>query len=152
MATRNGQLDTRIEVVTPENISFEYRVAGPFRRYLAYLIDLTLRTFVFVLLYFAVMLPFSAVGLYGFGFAIVVIIWFISSWFYGGLLETYWNGQTVGKRLLGIRVLTMDGQPINGLQLSSGFHKFGLCLCIVNRGGAITQGILGIFAGYVHIS
>ena len=64
MATRNGQLDTSIEVITPENISFEYRVAGPFRRYLAYLIDLALRLFVFVVLYIGVMLLFGSVGLY----------------------------------------------------------------------------------------
>ena len=37
-------------------------------------------------------------------------------WFYGGLFETFWNGQTPGKRLLGIRVITLDGQPINALQ------------------------------------
>lgn len=116
MATRNDQLDTSIEVVTPENISFQYRVAGPFRRYLAYLIDLILRLFVIVMVYLGVMFVFGAVGLYGFGIFIALILWFVSSWFYGGLLETYWNGQTVGKRLLGLRVLSMDGQPINGLQ------------------------------------
>jgi len=41
---------------------------------------------------------------------------FVVEWFYGGLFETFWNGQTPGKWLLGIRVLTVDGQPINGLQ------------------------------------
>jgi uncharacterized RDD family membrane protein YckC len=28
---------------------------------------------------------------------------------YGGLLEAYWNGQTVGKRLLGIKVVDWQG-------------------------------------------
>ena len=37
------QLDTQIEIVTPENIAFRYRVAGPFRRLPAYLIDLAIR-------------------------------------------------------------------------------------------------------------
>jgi uncharacterized RDD family membrane protein YckC len=27
-------------------------------------------------------------------------------WFYGGIFETYFNGQTPGKRLVGIRTLT----------------------------------------------
>ena len=37
-------------------------------------------------------------------------------WFYGGLFETFWNGQTPGKKLLGIRVLQANGEPINGMQ------------------------------------
>lgn len=31
---------------------------------------------------------------------------------YGGLLEGYWNGQTVGKRAVGIRVVDETGEPI----------------------------------------
>ncbi len=38
------------------------------------------------------------------------------SWFYGGLFETFWNGQTPGKRLLHLRVLTVDGEPISAWQ------------------------------------
>jgi len=37
-------------------------------------------------------------------------------WFYGGLFETFCNGQTPGKRLMEIRVLSIDGRPIDGLQ------------------------------------
>jgi len=36
--------------------------------------------------------------------------------FYGGLFETFWNGQTPGKKACGLRVLTAEGQPINALQ------------------------------------
>lgn len=32
---------------------------------------------------------------------------------YGAVLETYWNGQTVGKRLMGIRVVDETGGPID---------------------------------------
>ena len=45
-----------------------------------------------------------------------VPLWFALFFFYGGLFETFWNGQTPGKRLLRIRVLGLDGQPINGMQ------------------------------------
>jgi uncharacterized RDD family membrane protein YckC len=47
MAQGIEQLNTTIRVVTPENIAFEYRIAGPSRRFLAYLIDLMLRCFIF---------------------------------------------------------------------------------------------------------
>ena len=36
-------LDTTIAVVTPENIAFNYQLAGPFRRLPAYLIDIAIR-------------------------------------------------------------------------------------------------------------
>jgi uncharacterized RDD family membrane protein YckC len=48
--------------------------------------------------------------------ALLVVSWFVIDWFYGGLFETLMNGQTPGKAALGLRVLTEDGQPINGLQ------------------------------------
>ncbi|MBI3469552.1 MAG: RDD family protein, partial [Planctomycetes bacterium] len=34
----------------------------------------------------------------------------------GGLFETFWNGQTPGKRMMNIRVISVDGQPIRGWQ------------------------------------
>jgi hypothetical protein len=37
-------------------------------------------------------------------------------WFYGVLFETFLNGQTPGKYVLGLRVLSENGQPINGMQ------------------------------------
>ena len=37
------QLDSAIEIVTPENIAFRYEVAGPFRRMPAFLIDFAIR-------------------------------------------------------------------------------------------------------------
>ena len=43
------QLDSRIDIVTPENIAFHYLLAGPFRRLPAYLIDCAIIT-VFLLI------------------------------------------------------------------------------------------------------
>jgi uncharacterized RDD family membrane protein YckC len=45
-----------------------------------------------------------------------LIAYFLLEWFYGGLFETWMNGQTPGKWVLGIRVLSVDGQPINAVQ------------------------------------
>lgn len=117
MAQRNKPLDATIDIVTPENISFRYRVAGPFRRLPAFLIDLMLRMGV----WFAVIFLLSIANIVqvvdtAFGIAFMLILIFVMEWLYGGVLETYWNGQTVGKRVMGIRVLSVDGQPINGLQ------------------------------------
>jgi uncharacterized RDD family membrane protein YckC len=110
------QLDNRIEIVTPENIEFTYRVAGPFRRLGAYLLD-NLLCWVFIiviciitLLVFGVLQSFGTVALVG------LVAHFFTTWFYGGVFESLWNGQTLGKRMFGLRVLSEDGQPINGIQ------------------------------------
>jgi uncharacterized RDD family membrane protein YckC len=115
MAAAAKQLDDTIEIVTPENIAFEYRLAGPFRRLVAYAVDLALRIAAFVGLSIALSTTLS----WFIGAAItgvILILFFLLSWFYGGLFETFMNGQTPGKRMLGIRVLTISGQPINGMQ------------------------------------
>lgn len=116
MAREPLQLDTTIEVITPENISFQYRVAGPFRRFLAFAIDLALRWGIGIAALLIASHLFGAIGLAGFGLMFFMILMLLLEWFYGGLLETYWNGQTVGKKCLGLRVLTAEGQPINGMQ------------------------------------
>jgi uncharacterized RDD family membrane protein YckC len=116
MANGADQLDTRIEIVTPENIAFQYRVAGPFRRLPAYLIDVLIRTAVIAIGFFVFNLVFWSISLWGLGWGLSAILWFGLAWFYGGVFDTYWNGQTPGKRMMRIRVVSVDGQPINGLQ------------------------------------
>jgi uncharacterized RDD family membrane protein YckC len=111
------QLDSTIDIVTPENIAFQYQVAGPFRRLPAFAIDLCLRAFLLLGMGFALLTASSAGWLdTQLSVAVLLLAWFLLEWFYGGLLETYWNGQTVGKRLTRLRVLSASGQPINGMQ------------------------------------
>ncbi|HZL88824.1 MAG TPA: RDD family protein [Pirellulaceae bacterium] len=114
MSQRAEQLDSTIQVVTPENIAFEYRVAGPFRRLPAYLIDLTVIGAICTILLIGLSLMFIvSPGTYMF---IIFISFFAIRWFYGGVLEAVFNGQTLGKWLLGLRTVNYDGLPINALQ------------------------------------
>lgn len=109
-------LDNRIEIVTPENIEFTYRAAGPFRRLGAYLLD-SLFCWIFVIV--VSVLCFAFFGIlqsWGTAAAVALVSYFFVTWFYGGVFESLWNGQTLGKRLFGLRVLCDDGQPINGIQ------------------------------------
>ena len=116
MAEGVKQLDSRIEVQTPENIAFQYRAAGPFRRLPAYMTDLAIRFLMMLGAVLFVSLSFGTMGADNYAGAVLVLTWFGLSWFYGGLFETYWNGQTPGKRMMGVRVVTVDGQPINAMQ------------------------------------
>jgi uncharacterized RDD family membrane protein YckC len=115
MAAATRQLDSRIEIVTPENIAFHYVLAGPFRRLPAYLIDCAIRAVVLLALLAFVLLS-GVAGAFGWGLGVFLIAWFVLSWFYGGLFEAFWNGQTPGKRALGLRVLSVDGRPLNAGQ------------------------------------
>ena len=115
----NSPLDTTIAVVTPENIAFEYQLAGPFRRLPAYLIDIAVRwAIVFV---FAVICMLMA-GLFSMFSSIVgastvgiaIVFYFLVTWFYGTIMEAYYNGRTIGKWACGIRVIDVEGRPISG--------------------------------------
>lgn len=111
------QIDSSIDIVTPENIAIQYTAAGFSRRLLAFLIDLAIKCMVIIAVGFVAMFAGIVAGpLAG---AALIVFWFILDWFYSGLFETYWNGQTPGKRSLGIRVLRTDGQPITGMQAIS---------------------------------
>jgi len=116
MESAEKQLDNQIAIVTPENIAFHYRVAGPFRRLMAYLIDLMIQALVVAVAGTALLIAFGFAGLVGIGMFAVLITYFVLNWFYGGLFETFWNGQTPGKRAMRIRVIGADGQPITGMQ------------------------------------
>lgn len=116
MATDAAQIDTHIQIVTPENIAFQYRVSGPFRRLGAWLIDVVIRAVAIILVLVVLLLTFGVAQLPGFGFGLALVFWFVLSWFYGGLFEAVWNGQTPGKRLVRLRVMSVDGQPITPLQ------------------------------------
>jgi uncharacterized RDD family membrane protein YckC len=106
-------LDTSIRLVTPERITFEYPLAGPFRRALAYFVDLLV---ILVLLVFgliaSVLLSFGSSAGLGVFFALAFALWAA----YGAVLEAVFNGQTLGKMALGIRVVGDQGVPITGAQ------------------------------------
>lgn len=73
MVQRDKPLDATIDIVTPENISFRYRVAGPFRRLPAFFIDLLLRLGV----WFALSFFLGLIGFFnatGGGLAIAVML------------------------------------------------------------------------------
>jgi uncharacterized RDD family membrane protein YckC len=109
-----SQLDSTVEIVTPENIAFRYRVAGPFRRLPAFFLDFVIRLAIVFAVVFACSLLGAVTG--GVAIALIFVSFFVLEWFYGGLFETLMNGQTPGKWVMGIRVLSVDGQPINGIQ------------------------------------
>jgi len=99
-------LDTYREVITPEGVPLQLAAAGPVPRALAWLIDLGIRLGAVTL----VGIPLALLGEFGRGVNLTVM--FLLLWAYPIVLEAVW-GQTVGKRVLGLRVVARDGAPVN---------------------------------------
>ena len=110
-------IDLTAVITTPENIQFEYRIAGPFRRLPALLLDFAIRMMCLVAI-FILMMVFGATAAMPSGmiFFLILLASFALDWFYGLFFETYWNGQTPGKWLTMIQVISVDGRPINAYQ------------------------------------
>ncbi|MEX0793097.1 MAG: RDD family protein [Pirellulaceae bacterium] len=115
-------IDSRFKVVTPENIAFSYEVAGPFRRLIAFLLDLAIRLLIMLVVYLLMIFLFIAVGQFDpttagdMLSAAGLVVYFLFDWLYMAGFEYFWNGKTPGKWVLNLRVLTDEGEPINALQ------------------------------------
>ncbi len=110
---RREPLDCVVRLVTPERIVIAHPLAGPSRRFMAYLIDQVL---LIVLLLLALLISLfvtmgsqSAMGPF-------LLAYFVLTWGYGAFCEGLFNGQTVGKRAMAIRVVSERGVPISGAQ------------------------------------
>ena len=100
-------------VETPEQIELAYNIAGIGSRFLAAIIDSALIILAEVVLFLAIaqvasILQFAdSVWL-----AIGATLGFVILWGYYIAFELTWNGQSPGKRLIGLRVVTEGGRPM----------------------------------------
>jgi uncharacterized RDD family membrane protein YckC len=102
------------QVITTEKVVLTYRVAGMGSRFLAWLVDLGFIVVLF-LAGLAASIPLELLRP-GVGSAVIFFWIFSLTWGYFLLFEWLWAGQTPGKRLLGLRVLQMDGTAISFVQ------------------------------------
>lgn len=107
---------------TPEHAALEFELAGLGSRFMAHAIDLLvigvilISFWVFLVLgplAFMVREAFSSAETFGsYGIALMILISFAVLWGYYFLLEGYYQGTTIGKKMMGIRVMREDGLPI----------------------------------------
>ncbi len=110
--------DRLFTIETPEQIDVAYDIAGIGSRFLAAMVDHFLIGTVLFFSCLALALAvdrispganvFLVAALFGIGIFLTLCIYHI-------FFETVWNGQTPGKRLVGIRMLRTDGRPIGFL-------------------------------------
>ncbi|MGH7297194.1 MAG: RDD family protein, partial [Polyangiaceae bacterium] len=106
-------------IETPEHIVFRHKLAGPSRRFLAYLLDLVICYTAFTVIAFIVVLVSigaaaatdATESALGAGIGLLLVVLFAIQWVYFAVLEA-WRGRTPGKAALGLRVVSTSGRPI----------------------------------------
>lgn len=104
-----------VSVQTPEGVTFSWPVAGPVARFLAWSIDAA------VLLTGSYVIQNAArlANLFSADVAIALgtVLFFVFQMIYGIVLEWRWRGQTIGKRVLRIRVIDSQGLKLHVSQI-----------------------------------
>ena len=111
-------LDRDLRIRTAEHVGISYDVAGIGNRVLAAFLDVLFILVIVLGLSFIVirailpqlLLPQSTD--FTIAAVLIVVLYLLTPFAYWVVLETFWNGQTLGKRIVGIRVLRDDGSPV----------------------------------------
>jgi uncharacterized RDD family membrane protein YckC len=103
-------LDTTLTITSPENIAFQFRLAGPAARTMAFLLDAV----VVVAAMAAALVAVGVLGVVAEAFmGLFLVALFFVWWGYGATCEVLANGRTAGKAALGLRVVSQTGLSIN---------------------------------------
>ncbi len=95
------------EIVTPEGVPLRFVLARGGDRATAFAMDLFLQAFLLTLTGWG--LQMATGGGEGWLTALMVVLSFLFTTFYFAVLEVRWQGQTWGKRMVGIRVIDARG-------------------------------------------
>jgi len=114
--------DEFLNINTPENVTFDYEVAGLGSRFLAALVDTSIILVLQVVIIFTFFCAIATFwdnlfqeadsAAFAWLLAGMGLLSFAFLWGYYILFELLWNGQSPGKRWVGLRVIQTDGAPI----------------------------------------
>ena len=99
-------LDTTYDIATPEGVELHLPLAGLAARSLAWLVDAAIKGVVLAITS-AALLPFGNLGV-----GVLLLITFLTWWFYNVLFEVLRDGATPGKRYFGLAVTNANGTPV----------------------------------------
>ena len=106
------------KVLTPANIEIEYRLAGAGSRLAAFVVDFTLQILMCLLLGAIILFGIfnyriaTLANLEGYALGFLIISWFTIYFCYFIVCEMAMNGQSIGKKIFGLRVIRDNGQSI----------------------------------------
>lgn len=156
--------DGFLNIDTPENVVFDMEIAGIGSRFMAALVDTlligVLQAAVFLSLFLAGGGSLGEGVAEGWLVAAVIFLAFVILWGYYIFFEWRWNGQTPGKRLVGLRVICADGRPVTFtealirnlvrlIDFLPGFYGIGVVVMFTQRHwrrlGDLAAGTLVVF-------
>ncbi len=148
MPKNNGRqeprLDTLQSIELAEGVEIRLRMAGPYVRVLAYLLDLLIRGGVTVGVGLLLLLAGTILG-FNVAMGLNMLLSFFLMFFYYVFFEAGKRGASPGKRMMGLRVVDTSGAPIsfgqsfvrNMLRFADGmpipFYGFGLLSTLMTR-------------------
>jgi uncharacterized RDD family membrane protein YckC len=125
MSEPSIDLRDQLSIETPELVGIELPLAGIGSRCVALLVDSFVQGFSLVAIVIVIVLLITALPSFPsakpntgssdpakWAVALLLVVPFVLQWGYFTLFESFWNGQTPGKRLLKLRVIQQSGQPI----------------------------------------
>ena len=131
-----------LRIHTPEGITFSLLLASPVTRFLAAAVDIGC----VAALSTAFGIVTRSLGLFSMDLALALQLagYFVISIGYGIFTEWYWRGQTIGKRLLRLRVVDAQGLKLNFTQIAlrnllrpidqlPALYAVGGAVCLLNR-------------------
>jgi len=101
--------DVTTPIVTPEGVVLDFEMAGVASRLLARIIDSIIQVaalYVMMIMMVVVSLSSPTVAI-----VLAIVVGFALLFLYPMILEATWGGRTVGKYVLGLRVVTVEGGP-----------------------------------------
>ena len=111
----NSSRTSTLAIRTPEGVVFALQLASPVTRFLAWAVDLACVSAMVSTLGLAMrLLDLLSVDL---SRALAILVFFAAQTGYGFFCEWLWRGQTVGKRLLRLRVVDADGLRLQFSQI-----------------------------------
>ena len=105
-----------LRITTPEGIAFSLPLAGPVTRFLAWILDASCVTAIYMLSWklmqpLFMLFPDLAI-------ALMTLAGFLIGTGYGMTLEWLWRGQTIGKRIMRLRVMDEQGLKLRFSQVA----------------------------------
>jgi len=155
------KIDSLHESISPEGIAVYLKPAGPCIRFAAWLIDSVIEGIITMGGYIILSLLAGFTGGW-----VLLLFMFLVSWFYRVLFELYAQGQTPGKKMLGLRVVRPDGSPVDGpasflrnlLRFADGFMGLNLIALLVmtsdpafRRLGDLAAGTLVVYTRHADL-
>lgn len=101
----------KIDVTTTQNVTIQYETAGFLWRFIAWLIDTSIIGIVFfIIIYLAI--SFGAVFDSDLQMYLLVAVLMTLKYFYSLVIEMFTNGQSIGKKIVGITVIKLNGNAL----------------------------------------